>query len=400
MPTSGFRAVLALVAVAVVVVIGAALLGRATPEPPFSTTSFAPEGYAAVAELLEGRGVDVRSGSPEDLFASVDGAVAAANRAVVVPLSFSLPEELVGELDELARDGTRIVFGSPVERDDEIATLEDFFDVGPFLPPGPLLAREPASPVAEGTCDLPDLDGLGTVDSAFVPPVPVGEGDVSCYGDGVDALFVARSDLSTVTLGSPLLWSNARLQPAKEDGGRALANGATAVAVLADRDEVWFLDVTGVPGAGLGGTQDPLSLLPLPVKLALAQLVGALLLYLWWRGRRFGRPPLEPLPVEIAGSELVVAVGDLMRRRSARQRAAGELRADTRRQLCRSLGLAVDVAPDTLVARLTAPTGRSADELFDTLYGAREIDGDAALVDLGHRLDQIRQEVLDVRSLR
>ena len=37
-----------------------------------------------------------------------------------------------------------------------------------------------------------------------------------------------------VTLSSPFLWVNARLQPRKEEGGEPLANGATAMRLLGD----------------------------------------------------------------------------------------------------------------------------------------------------------------------
>ncbi len=394
------RTVVIVAIVATAVIAGVVLVGRATPTLPFSVISTAPDGYAAVAELLETRGVQVVSRTPDELLETQLDPTPVPGRVVVVPVPTSLSADLIDALRGQSRDGGRVVFGSRPEGPEVPDELEALLGAEPMVPPGRLLTDEPAFPEAEGVCDLPELEDLGPVDAAFVEPVPVGDSDRSCYGDGRSALFVSPTDSGLVTMGGPLLWSNARLQPNKEDGGRALSNAATAVALLGDSDEVWFIDVSGGIGDVPGGTQDPIALLPLPVQLALAQLVGALLLYLWWRGRRLGRPPTEPLPVEIAGSELVVAVGDVLRRRSARQRAAGELRTETRRQLCRALGLGVDAPPEVLVARLTGPTGRSADELTDTLYGARELTGDAALVELAHRLDRIRQEVLDVRSVR
>ena len=97
------------------------------------------------------------------------------------------------------------------------------------------------------------------------------------------------------------------------------------------------------------------------MKLALAQLVGAFVLFVWWRSRRLGPPVSERLPVEIAGSELVAAVGDLLRRRGNPQRAAATVRADTRRVLAERLGLGPDPAPGALVRgrrRPHRPTGR------------------------------------------
>lgn len=397
---SAARTVIVVVVVVAAVLAGVVLVGRASPTLPFSVDSTAPEGYAAVAELIEDRGVTVESRSPGELTDSLADPTPVPGRVVVVPVPAQLSTDLVDALSGQAIDGGRVVFGSPPGGPEVPDELEALLGPAPLVPPGRLLADEPAMAQPPDVCDLPELEGLGSVDRAFVDSVAVNEGDRSCYGDGRQALFVSPTDSGMVTMGGPLLWSNARLQPNKEQGGAPLANAATAVALLGDADEVWFVDASGGAGDVPGGTQDPIALLPLPVKLALAQLVGALVVYLWWRGRRLGRPPVEPLPVEIAGSELVVAVGDVLRRRSAHRRAADELRTETRRQLCRALGLGVDAPAEVLVARLTGPTGRSAAELTDTLYGAGELTGDAALVDLAHRLDSIRQEVLDVRSVR
>ena len=187
------------------------------------------------------------------------------------------------------------------------------------------------------------------------------------------------------------MFVNARLQPDKENGGQPLANAALAVALLAEADRVVFVDP--VPSAGVtpDGTQDPLSLLPLPVRLALAQLAVAVLIYLWWRARRLGRPPVEELPVEVAGSELVVAIGDLLRRRGSAQRSAAALRTETRRVLAARLGAGGDLA------RVVAErTGRDPAEVAAALdgTGAPPVTSDAQLVALARTLETIRQEAL------
>ena len=63
--------------------------------------------------------------------------------------------------------------------------------------------------------------------------------------------------------------------------------------------------------------------------------MAALLLALW-RARRLGRPVAEPVPVELAGSELTAAVGDLMARGHRREAAAAGLRDGVRRALGRA----------------------------------------------------------------
>ena len=61
-----------------------------------------------------------------------------------------------------------------------------------------------------------------------------------------------------------------------------------------------------------------------------------------WKGRRLGRPVAETQPVQIAGSELVVAVGNLMQKAGRPEAAASQLRDDLRRDLTSRLGLAAE----------------------------------------------------------
>ncbi len=143
------------------------------------------------------------------------------------------------------------------------------------------------------------------------------------------------------------------------------------------------------------GSDGPLELMPLPVRLALAQLVVVALLFLWWRSVRLGRPVEEPLPVEIAGSELVVAVGDLLRRKGSPERAAVALRGDARTVLAARLG-ATGASDEVLVATVAARTGRPDGDVREALFGGAPITSSANLVALARTLDSIRTEVLSV----
>jgi hypothetical protein len=203
-----------------------------------------------------------------------------------------------------------------------------------------------------------------------------------------------------ITLGSPYLWSNARLQPDKEDGGRPLDNAAMALRLLGPTVDgattgtsITFVDAVPSPGVAPDGTRSPLSLLPLGVRLALVQLVAAFVIYAWWRARRLGRPVSERIPVQIAGSELVVAVGDLLRRRGSEDRAAAVLRADARRQLARRVGAPPDASSGALVALVAARTGRDPEQVADALLD-RPVGSPDELVRLANTIDAIRQEVL------
>ena len=381
---------------AVALVVGVVLATRVEGVAPFDIDSARPDGLGAVRLLLEQQGVEVRRAPASSLTDGGSGLDGADAIVMIAPSVAS--EEQIDALVGLARGGGLVLFGEdpdPADPDQAYSAVDD----AQYLD-GRALADEPPYPVATGSCDIDALADLGDIDAAFAAPIAPSGQQALCYSDLDGAYFFQRpeGDGTVVTMSSPFLWVNARLQPRKEDGGEPLANGATAVRLLGDAERVTFIDPVPSGGDVADGTEDPVSLLPLPVKLALAQLVGAFLLYLWWRSRRLGPPVSERLPVEIAGSELVAAVGDLLRRRGNPQRAAATVRADTRRVLAERLGLGLDPAPGALVEIVAARTGRPADQVGAALYGAAATPVTSAgeLVALVRTLDTIRQEVLHV----
>lgn len=407
---------LALVAVVVVVV----LMTRSRTLTPFMIDSTAPEGYRAVATLWEQEGARVDPiGAASLLDAGSDPSgdeVAAGDRVVVVPTPGYASEDELRALRELAEAGGTVVLGEPWPLEgvdsDEWDQLEEYFvdPAGtPFLGYGAReLADTPALPQEPGRCDIPALEGLGPIDVAFAWSFPAAEGDLVCYGDPEDS-YGSASDImavfsvrqvgagQVVTLASPYLWVNARLQPAKEQGGRPLANAATALALTgaAPGVRIEVVDPVPSPDASFDGTKSTVELLPTPVKLALAQLLVVLLLFLWWRSVRLGRVVPEPLPVEIAGSELVVAIGDLLRRKGNPERAAATLRGEARAVLAQRLG-AVGASDQVLVVTVAARSARPEAEVAAALLGGAPVTSNAELVQLARTLDSIRTEVLGV----
>lgn len=151
-----------------------------------------------------------------------------------------------------------------------------------------------------------------------------------------------------------------------------------------------------------GGSEEPsseaeepslLDQLPVGVTMGLLQLLVAFVLYAWWRGRRVGAPVSEPQPVDIEGSELVAAVGDLLARTGAPERAAAQLRGDARRVLASRLGMSGDVDVEAVVAAVAHRTGRPPEAVAAVLDGPDPHDGDGLLT-LAVRLDALREEVL------
>ena len=398
-------------ALAVIAVVALLVLSSQQPDGvPFDAGSTAPDGYAALAILLRDRGDEVRSATAAEVAERTGWSL---QDVLVVPVPAYATSAERESFTDAARAGATVVYGEPVQ--DGAGTQGEAVDVpfDSYWIDARTLADTPADPVGSEVCDMAELAGLGPVDAAFARVVTVGPDDTSCYGrSGAAALFQRRviGAGSLVTLGSPYLWANARLQPAKEIGGRPRDNAATALRVLASGDsgELGTSDrstrITVVvarpsPGAAINGSRDPLELLPVPVKLALVQLVAAFGIFVWWRSRRLGRPISERMPVEIAGSELVVAVGDLLRRKGNPTRAAGVLRAEIRSTLGSRLGVPPSASVDVLSFLVAQRTGRDPAQVHAALADGQIADSEG-LVRLARTLDSIRQEVLDVPVLR
>jgi hypothetical protein len=100
------------------------------------------------------------------------------------------------------------------------------------------------------------------------------------------------------------------------------------------------------------------------------------------------------MPVEVAGSELVEAVGGLLRRAGSVGGAAEIVRADTRRTLAVRLGVPAEAGPEALVRLVAARTGRDPAEVGAVLVSG-PVGSAEGLVLLLRQLDSLRTEVLD-----
>jgi len=250
--------------------------------------------------------------------------------------------------------------------------------------------------IPSGPC--PEL-GLSDVEQLAVGPslllrVPPGSTATGCYGytldDGEPAYFVlsARHGRgSEVALGGAGVWTNSLL--ASDD------NAALAVDLLAPAAGA-HVDVLVASPAG-SGQRSALDLLSPRLKSSLLEILIALAVLAWWKGRRLGRPVPERGVVSIAGSELVVAVGDLLARTGSRDAAAAQLRRGTRAWLGERLGIGHRATADQIADVLTMRDGAPRDGVLALLADAPVAD-EAALVGLAQSLAHLRQEVQRGRS--
>jgi hypothetical protein len=217
----------------------------------------------------------------------------------------------------------------------------------------------------------------------------VGENDESCFGDGDRALIVAQpaGRGTIVSIGDADLFTNQNLD---EDD-----NAVVVAALLAPE-----------PGTTVRFLEAPFQvrdrtltdLIPDNVVRAFLQVLVAFVLYALWRGRRLGRPVAETQPVEVAGSELVAAVGGLLEVTRAPDRAGAVLLAELWRDLGVRFGIEPGTSPQTAAIVVAHRTGVDAARLAAVL-GAPAPTTDGELVELARQIESIRQEVFRGRRV-
>lgn len=266
-------------------------------------------------------------------------------------------------------------------------------------PTSPLAAAEAAGAASFGSLE-PELvrgcglGALGSVDHVNVPGAilfKVPAGATACF-PGPDRgwlVVVARGRGHVVMLGGPGAFTNAALGKAD--------NALLAVSLLsptaAGRVVILQPPAPGEGRKGLGALVAP------QVKLALAQLVAAFVVVTLARGRRLGQPEIERQPVELAGSELAEAVGQLLARSRGRgrARAAEVLRAELRRTVSERVGLPPDTAAGVVAEVVAGRTAMSAAEVEQALVGPAP-NNEESLVRLAQAIEGIRREVTGLGS--
>ena len=346
--------------VVVAVVAGAPSNPAGEPLDPSSTSG---TGTKALVELLESfdATVDTSASEPTD------------ETEVAVLFVDTLDEAHTASLEAWVRSGGTLLVADP------------FSSFSPQVD-GPTGAFGVAPPLDADTCDIPSLQDAARIDPGASVRYDVDAGTPSCFGDGSVAYVVSRAegDGRVIAMGGTDLFTNTYLDQADNAVviTRLLVPEAGTHVALLSR------------GSGDGSSDRSLTdVLNLGVRLALVQLFVSFVVYAWFRARRLGRPVLETQPVEIAGSELVLAVGQLLQQTKRPQHAAYLLRSDARRRLAERLGLAPDVPIDVLVDAVVGRTHLEPDEVWAAL-GDGQVDADDALLELAQNLEEVRQEVL------
>jgi hypothetical protein len=236
----------------------------------------------------------------------------------------------------------------------------------------------------ERHCALPALQGVRRVSVPGAVLLRARFPAVGCFTSGNGSWLVVQPQGrgTLVVLGDPTAFTNEALGAAD--------NGLLAVTLLAPRPRA-HVQVFPLPAPG-GGRRTLVDLISPHVKMALLQLGIAFALFALWRARRLGRPVVEPNPVEIPGSELVAAIGRLMQRGRAHERAAALVRDDARRSIARRLGLGPDAGADEVVDAAAGRSHRSIEDMRQVLDGPAPAD-ERQLVAIAQDAEMLSREV-------
>jgi len=254
---------------------------------------------------------------------------------------------------------------------------------------GVLVVADPLSPLAQAGDPAPCPDRL--VDGAVTLSLGPGSAAEVSRRPGCFEGFVAASSLGEgdiVTIAAAEVFSNELLGNAD--------NAVLAAGLLAPTGGERVAFMHGRAGSGDQGLFD---LLGPRTAQALVQVGIAMVVYVLWRGRRLGRPVPEPRPVEVAGSELVAAVGRMLGSRKRPGEAAATVRADLRRDLERRLGLSPSTPIEHLAAAVAQRTGLEPGRITLAL-AVRPVATDDDLRLVLTELDLIRDAALQPTNIR
>lgn len=325
--------------VVALVVVAVAVTGDIN-RAPLDPRSVGPDGARALVEVAERAGAEVEIGI-EIPDADVEVAVLLADTYGVAGRR---------DLTEWVRRGGRLVVTDPVS------------PITP--PPGFGLA---GSGDGVGACAEPALAAIDRITGFESAYAERDADDTRCFGGGV--VISGLGDGVIVSIGGP--------GPLLNENLAAADNAALAVALLAPRSgtAVAFLE----PRLAVDAGENLEDLVGDPVWLLLIQLGVGFVVIALWKARRIGRPVAEPVPVEIAGSELAAARGRLLAGLRNPAAAAAELRTEARRNLTRALGMGADGDVAVVANRTAERTGVALDEV-EGLLARRPVSTDADLV--------------------
>ena len=362
---TGRRSLLWIAIVVGLLVVGAVVGAPTVDEHSLDPTSTAANGTKALVDLLDGSGaqVEVLDTTPDD---STD---------IAVLLADSTSTAMTDELQRWVEQGGTLVVADP----------RSSFTATPVSDTSVFGAVHDT--LAPGDCSIAAMAGIDRVEPAGGVVYDVAPRASGCFtrDDGAFVVDVPTGDGHIVSVGGASTFTNQNL--GTDD------NAALAVALMAPREGTSVAVLYGMSPDGTSRATGISHLISPGVRFAMLEVLVAFLIFAWWRGRRLGQPVLEPQLVQIGGSELVAAVGNLMQQTHDPDRAARLLRADLRRRLAERLGLPPTSSAEVIAEVTSARSGVDRDVIARAVTDV-PIRSEDELLDLARDIDRIRTEVL------
>lgn len=366
MITRGRALVASIVGVLLLVLIGAVVLSPRTSNAPLDPTSTDGDGARAVAQVLGAHGVRVTIVRRATALDEAD----ARGATVVLTRPQLLSRASLARTLTAAEHARRLVIVDADPATVKALTL-------------PVTGIESVASAPDPVCNVGWLAGLrlSFADLSY----DVGTDGATCFGDGGQgavAILPARAPApQIVLLGSRAALTNTTITA--ED------NAAIALRLLGAADRlVWFAPTLAT--ADNPAAQGPAW--PRWFHPAVWLAAAVVLVVMVWRGRRFGRLVVEPLPVVVPADETTRSRGQLYRKARDVPRVAAVLRLATRSRLAGYLGLAPNGRAETLVRRSAQAAGADARRTADLLYGGDPPD-EASMIELAQQLERLERQV-------
>lgn len=362
---AAFSSVLVAMVVVTALIVGA----PSGTSKPLDPNSAAPDGTKALVLLLRALGANVQTGST----------LPSASDGVALVLQDRLNDTDRSQLVSWLRSGGRLVVADPIS---------DLAGVSPSRSGRDIVLGRGAPTIVRGGCSIDALRKVGDLKPDGDILLRAGDGDTGCFAAGTGYLLVARQvgAGTLVDVGGPSMWINSNLRDAN--------NSVLAATLLAPTPgtRVTFIGASRIGG----GHKGLLSLVSPRVYEALWGIAIAFVILVLWRARRLGKPVSETLPVELPGSGLVEATGNLLQEAGHREYAASVLRRDLKRLITDRFGadprLSARDAAEVASLRTGLPLER-----FEEVLGGPVPSGDRELLALAGEIEEARREVLDVR---
>jgi hypothetical protein len=343
--------------------------------PPLDPESPSRDGSRALARVLAAQGVEVEVARGHASL--MDAERPGSGTTVVVTSAEELSEQTARRTLDRVRGAGRVVVVEP----------DPFLLRALGLPVHPAGSAPPRKTVVArcATGGLSEGDEISRGGQFYRA---TGRDARVCFrsGDGGSLVLLPASGSrpETVVLGAGHVLTNGVIT--RDD------NAGVALRLLGGGDRVlWYVPSLLDAVEGEGGSAEtvtPRPLWPL-VSLGLVTVLAAML----WRGRRFGRLVVEPLPAVVKAIETTQSRGRLYHHAGDASWAGESLRSAATRRLAGHLGLPAGAPPSAVAGGAATAAGRSPEEVLALLAGTPARD-EAELVSLADQLSTLEKETL------